>query len=63
VKRAEKLAARGQGCFCSFENCSKPVIAVVNGYALGGGAELAMACHIRIATPNAVFGLPEVGSD
>jgi enoyl-CoA hydratase len=56
----EKLAAKGQSIFARFENCSKPVIAVVNGYALGGGAELAMACHIRIATENAVFGLPEV---
>jgi enoyl-CoA hydratase len=56
----EKLSARGQAVFAAFENCPKPVIAVVNGYALGGGAELAMACHIRIATENAVFGLPEV---
>lgn len=60
-EQGEKLAARGQAVFAAIENCSKPVIAVVNGYALGGGAELAMACHIRIATPNAVFGLPEVG--
>lgn len=56
----EKLALRGQSIFSKIENCSKPVIAIVNGYALGGGAELAMACHIRIATENAVFGLPEV---
>ena len=56
----EKLAAKGQAIFSQIENCSKPVIAIVNGYALGGGAELAMACHLRIATENAVFGLPEV---
>ncbi|MCC5940394.1 MAG: enoyl-CoA hydratase/isomerase family protein [Balneolaceae bacterium] len=56
----EKLASRGQHIFDAIENSKKPVIAIVNGYALGGGAELAMACHIRIATENAVIGLPEV---
>ncbi len=60
AETGEKLSMRGQEIFASIENCSKPVVAVVNGYALGGGAELAMACHIRIATSNAVFGLPEV---
>jgi enoyl-CoA hydratase len=59
-EEGEKLSAHGQSVFAAFENGSKPVIAVVNGYALGGGAELAMACHVRIATENAVFGLPEV---
>ena len=59
-EEGEKLSAHGQAVFASFENCTKPVIAVVNGYALGGGAELAMACHVRVATKNAVFGLPEV---
>ena len=52
---------KGQQVFQSIEDIRKPVIAVVNGYALGGGAELAMACHLRIAAPEAVFGLPEVG--
>lgn len=52
---------KGQQIFQLIEDTRKPVIAVVNGYALGGGAELAMACHLRIATPSAVFGLPEVG--
>lgn len=59
TETGEKLSRRGQKIFAQIENCSKPVVAVVNGYALGGGAELAMACHLRIATPNAVFGLPE----
>lgn len=56
----EKTSSDGQNLFNRIEQFSKPVIALVNGYALGGGAELAMACHIRIGTTNAVFGLPEV---
>ncbi|MEX0648218.1 MAG: enoyl-CoA hydratase-related protein [Balneolaceae bacterium] len=56
----EKLSRKGQSIFKLIETSGKPIAAIVNGYALGGGAELAMACHIRIATPNAVFGLPEV---
>ncbi len=52
---------KGQQIFQFIEDMRKPVVAVVNGYALGGGAELAMACHLRIASPKAVFGLPEVG--
>ncbi|TVR17112.1 MAG: enoyl-CoA hydratase [Balneolaceae bacterium] len=56
----EKLASVGQQIFEAIETSSKPVIALVNGYALGGGAELAMACHLRIATENAMIGLPEV---
>ena len=52
---------KGQQIFQSIEDLRKPVIAAVNGYALGGGAELAMACHLRVASKKATFGLPEVG--
>jgi enoyl-CoA hydratase len=52
---------KGQQIFQAIEDTRKPVVAAVNGYALGGGAELAMVCHLRIAGKNAVFGLPEVG--
>ena len=55
-----ELARKGQRIFSSFENSSKPVVAAVNGFALGGGCELAMACHFRIASENAKFGQPEV---
>ena len=55
-----KFSERGQEIYALIENSLKPVIAVVNGYALGGGSELAMACHLRIGTENAFFGQPEV---
>lgn len=57
---ARKFAESGQEVFAMIENCHKPVVALVNGFALGGGCELAMACHMRVATAYAKFGQPEV---
>ena len=61
VENGRKLASKGQELLFDFvENLSTPVIAAVNGFALGGGLELAMSCHFRIASENAKMGLPEV---
>ena len=58
--QATEMAENGHSLFNQIENLSKPAIAAINGFALGGGLELALACHIRIASPNAKMGLPEV---
>ena len=56
-----QVSRTGQGVFRAIERFPKPVLAAVGGYALGGGCELALACHMRVGSENARFGLPEVG--
>ena len=59
-RNGRDLAQRGQAAFTAMEECGKPVIAAINGFALGGGCELALACTLRIASENAKLGQPEV---
>jgi enoyl-CoA hydratase len=60
VEEGKALAKKGQDIFFKIENSPKPIVACVNGFALGGGCELAMSCHFRLAADNAKFGQPEV---
>lgn len=60
VEEGKILAKEGQDVYKSIETCPKPVVAAVNGFALGAGCELSMACHMRVASENAKFGQPEV---
>ncbi|MCF7802799.1 MAG: enoyl-CoA hydratase/isomerase family protein [Candidatus Marinimicrobia bacterium] len=60
-QEAKEFALRGQKLTNLIQHLGKPVVAAVNGYALGGGCEVALACHLRFASANAIFGQPEVG--
>src|SRR5207247_5599051 len=57
---AKAFSEHGQRVFDRIENCPKPIIAAINGFALGGGCELALACHFRVCSTAARFGQPEV---
>lgn len=59
-EEGQALSKKGHDIFFRIENSPKPIVAAVNGFALGGGCELAMACHLRFCNPNAKFGQPEV---
>jgi enoyl-CoA hydratase len=60
AEQGKALAKKGQDIYFKIENAPKPIVACINGFALGGGCELAMSCHFRIASDNAKFGQPEV---
>ena len=59
-EQGQALSAKGHDIYFRIASCPKPIAAAINGFALGGGLELAMACHFRLCTPNARFGQPEV---
>jgi enoyl-CoA hydratase len=59
-QQGQALSAKGHGIFARIEYSPKPIVAAVNGFALGGGCELALSCHFRLCSPNAKFGQPEV---
>lgn len=59
-EEGRQMVEKGQSVFKMIEECPKPILAAINGFALGGGCELAMACHVRVASLNAKFGQPEV---
>jgi enoyl-CoA hydratase len=60
TEQGQALSARGHAVFFRIAACPKPIVAAINGFALGGGCELAMACHFRLCVPTAKFGQPEV---
>lgn len=59
-KHARAMSSLGQQVLRNIENCPKPVIAAINGFCLGGGLELALSCHIRIASDHSILGMPEI---
>lgn len=60
ARSAQQLSSHGQGIFAKLQTYSVPTLALINGYALGGGLELALACNIRLVTKKAILGLPEL---